>query len=557
MSEEAPPLRRNLTSKCWRSIEKRLLCHVQTQPDNSSRHVCQLKPGEGEDDPETTYAVFLTVIVSSVLLAITLNLLVILIIALNRRLHTLVNYLTSLLCFNNVIWTAFPIVESLNDHVISALNCAIRYYVLHITRSVNFGIIVTITLLRYLIVVRNHSYPAVRNNMLLFTAIAVLPCIVSLMVNKQDDHGSCGTLFAWTQDGWPINRVAKRDKRFKTFIMLLLEYLIGFGILGFCYVNILIKSVTARKRVNNHRKNARRPAAPRSPEPANLANVQTSPPSPRSRPVKTGQNIATSTKLSVPVDPRQIRRRMDPSGEPVGSTSSTSTEQGSSSQSSGTSKLSVIESGRPGEDQSINNPASPGRQQPDRLHPPAGPPMPGVVEFTEVPLETPDTDTDTTPRNAAHSTGSPVATALSPGPGNDGVVISPSTLQTSGSTPAPATAQTASTGQRLLNVPKITLTIPSQVGRVDIVATIALVAFLTTFFISFTPYIALVNYEKDLNAQCVIMPGARLRLFTIIIISGGITAIFNPLACVIFSRDFRQAFQQTCSQIWECLTVSR
>ena len=122
--------------------------------------------------------------------------------------------------------------------------------------------------------------------------------------------------------------------------------------------------------------------------------------------------------------------------------------------------------------------------------------------------------------------------------------------------PGTATVQQASTDtrQRRLHVPKITLTRVTPTGRVDIVATMALVAFLATFFISFTPFIAIVQYEKTLKAQCIIMPGARFVLFTLVISSGGITAICTPLVCVIFSRDFRQAFRRTCSRVKQCMS---
>ncbi|KAF0307603.1 hypothetical protein FJT64_021092 [Amphibalanus amphitrite] len=108
------------------------------------------------------------------------------------------------------------------------------------------------------------------------------------------------------------------------------------------------------------------------------------------------------------------------------------------------------------------------------------------------------------------------------------------------STTAQSPERSTNIAQRPRIVPRITLTSVPPIGRVDIVATMALVAFLATFFISFTPYIAAVHYEKSLKAQCVILPGARYVLFSLVVSSGGITVICTPLVCVIFSRDFQE-----------------
>ncbi|KAF0306281.1 hypothetical protein FJT64_022158 [Amphibalanus amphitrite] len=128
-------------------------------------------------------------------------------------------------------------------------------------------------------------------------------------------------------------------------------------------------------------------------------------------------------------------------------------------------------------------------------------------------------------------------------------------ISRSSENPAPSTSaqspvsvdRPANTAQKHPIVPRVTLTGVPPIGRVDIVATMALVAFLATFFISFAPYIAVVHY-KLLRANCITMPGTRYVLFSLVISSGGITAICTPLVCVIFSRDFRQAFRRTCSR---------
>ena len=250
----------SLTSECVQRVRKQLICHVRTLADNTTRDVCQLRSDEDEDDPETMHAIFISVVIVSVFLSVTLNFVVILVIWVNKRLYTLVNYLTSLLCLNNIFWILFPIVESLKGHIEPRIHCVTRFYIIQITRSVNFGIIVTITLLRYLIVVRNHSYPAVRKNILLFTFIAVLPCIIRFMTKKLEETGECAPVLAWTPEHWPIKRVVTREKRFETFIGLLLEYLLGFAVIGFSHVNILLKSLRSQKDIKRHVENSKRAA---------------------------------------------------------------------------------------------------------------------------------------------------------------------------------------------------------------------------------------------------------------------------------------------------------
>ena len=73
-----------------------------------------------------------------------------------------------------------------------------------------------------------------------------------------------------------------------------------------------------------------------------------------------------------------------------------------------------------------------------------------------------------------------------------------------------------------------------------------MVALLVTFILSFTPYVCLIHYEKvyykkEGNFKCVMMPDTKMYLMMVVIVSGGITAVFNPLVCVVFSRAFRRS----------------
>ncbi|KAF0296098.1 hypothetical protein FJT64_006419 [Amphibalanus amphitrite] len=254
LSDDLPPgLVPNLSSECLLKIAEFLECHERRGAADHSELVCTPHSGqEGGISTRSAHAIFVTVIAVTVALTVVLNSAVIVTIAVNRRLHTLVNYLVSLLCANQLAWIVFPIAESsLNVHLYDSL-CLLRYIVMQSTTSMNFGLIVTITLLRYLIVVRNHSYPGGKQNMLVFTVLAGLPCTFRWLLFRADDNGRCGTLFASTPDGYDINQPAERHEPLRTFIIILIEYIIGLTIVGFCYYKILAKALASRRRLRRH-----------------------------------------------------------------------------------------------------------------------------------------------------------------------------------------------------------------------------------------------------------------------------------------------------------------
>ena len=78
--------------------------------------------------------------------------------------------------------------------------------------------------------------------------------------------------------------------------------------------------------------------------------------------------------------------------------------------------------------------------------------------------------------------------------------------------------------------------------------TVSLIAFLVIFAVSFAPYISLIFVDEGL--ECIIMPFARFQIWAVLITSGGITAVLNPLVLVLFSGDFRNAFRNTWRSFW-------
>ena len=83
---------------------------------------------------------------------------------------------------------------------------------------------------------------------------------------------------------------------------------------------------------------------------------------------------------------------------------------------------------------------------------------------------------------------------------------------------------------------------------VDVVATMAMVALLVTFVLSFTPFLALRWFDVQMKSICVLMPGERILILISLTISGGIRGILNPLVCVVFSSEFRKVFWQICGK---------
>ncbi|KAF0288777.1 hypothetical protein FJT64_012863 [Amphibalanus amphitrite] len=159
----------------------------------------------------------------------------------------------------------------------------------------------------------------------------------------------------------------------------------------------------------------------------------------------------------------------------------------------------------------------------------------------------------------------------SPTPGPSGyrreAVLEPSTLDSTGPENAAAVepggspdlsqrdvakrSVSAAAAARLLPVAEVARPAVRRTGRVDVVATMAMITYLLTFLISFAPILAVSHYTSDL--KCVVMPSERYYIFTMITTSGGVTAVLNPLVCVIFSKDFREAFIRSFHRCVRCV----
>ena len=83
-------------------------------------------------------------------------------------------------------------------------------------------------------------------------------------------------------------------------------------------------------------------------------------------------------------------------------------------------------------------------------------------------------------------------------------------------------------------------------GRVDLVATLSMTAFIVILFLVIFPYtlgVGLINSRS----VCVITAEMRLLMFTIVLSSSGLGAVLSPMVLVLFSADFRKAFRGMCN----------
>ncbi|KAF0313108.1 hypothetical protein FJT64_000196 [Amphibalanus amphitrite] len=228
----------NSTSSCVHELPE-LQCHW-TEP--GTEPVCSA----GEADRRAGQLHAVTVLLTGLILPVSvlLNLAVVVTVILNRKLHTIINALVVVLGVSNLVWTGLPIVVLQQMKHLEPVLCAVRASIFIITRGVNFTVIVSITLLRYLMVVRNHSYPANTFNVMLFVTIAVMPAVVKWLIRRSHEVTSCSPVVARNPDGFLIIAKFESSIDLVTGLIALVEYGGGLFILGFCYTRILPRPAT-------------------------------------------------------------------------------------------------------------------------------------------------------------------------------------------------------------------------------------------------------------------------------------------------------------------------
>ena len=259
-SSTESPLDTVYNFSCLQDVEH-LQCYQRPGQDNISRLICSAGV-EGDRRAALMYNVLVALSFVIVPLAAILNIAVVLTILLNRKLHTVINVLVTVLGINNLVWTGLPILLVKQTKVVMPFLCLMKDMLFIVTRGVSFTVIVAITVLRYLMVVRNHSYPAGRRNVLVFVLIAVLPAVVKWLIRQTQRGNSpsaCGSpVMAETPDGFLI--VAKHGQAFVRLlgIISVVEYGSGLIILAFCYICILVTTIRSKRRVKENEELCRR-----------------------------------------------------------------------------------------------------------------------------------------------------------------------------------------------------------------------------------------------------------------------------------------------------------
>ena len=252
MSSELSALFSNLSEQCrreWRQLD----CQHQDAEQPSSRLVCTARD---DHNPSvfSIYVLLMSLIVTSVTLALLLNAAVMVTVMLNRRLHTIINYLVILGCLNNILWTALPLLEANVRGQLSDFACKVRFFVVRLTPANNFFLLVTTTFLRYLIVMKNRRFHASRRNIFTVSSFALLPSFLSIALIGEygTSYGRCSETIAWTPDNFKISIAPQREDREQVLILAASMYGIGFVILALCYASILKKAVNSRRLVQSH-----------------------------------------------------------------------------------------------------------------------------------------------------------------------------------------------------------------------------------------------------------------------------------------------------------------
>ena len=510
----------NFSNQCSVWVEEQLECYARYSTENIPELTCAFRDDEERVKTSWAYVTLMLVVVITSTLAIVLNLVVLLTIGFSKKLHTLVNYLVSLLCISQLLWAFSPAIEASGLLVLVPRLCVVRYLILFVTTSLNFGCVVAITVLRYLMVVRNQNYPANWKNLVAFTSLVLLPGVLHIIPLLTYLSAECGTLLGRTPAGHLLTLPTRREGHIETQIVMITEYTTGFAILAFCYVRILVKVITARRAVESSAQNVlmtriRQSAANRAQWFCSLLAKKSTP-----DPASTLQH-PPAEQVSIIQQPKDD-------------------EANTSHQSaSGLQKVAhhVPLTFGPGPSRPQDSASSP--EQPEagcssaapaetETHAPASQavevPTEGPPAHCEILLTPSDLNIMEKPSNEA-SAGLGAASHSTEG-------VQRSRGQTASRTPL--------AGDRAVRA--------QQVGRVDVVATMATVAYLATFIISFAPSLIIYQYTKDLS--CVVSASTRYYVLTMMLLSRGFSAAVNPLVSVVFSQDFRAAFRHCCQKWW-------
>ena len=547
-----------LSSQCLLETPQ-LSCRRQDGPDNTSRLVCA--SSDGQERATDMYAVLVALSVLIVPLAVLFNLAVVVTVYLNRRLHTVINVLVTVLCMNNVMWTGMPILCVFAVNFIVPLHCTLRSFFYLATRHICFSVIVIITVLRYLLVVKNRSFPADRKNTYIFIFFAVGPSLLKFYLRGFQDHSKCRKALAWSPDGYTIIGIFRNPVSWVSVAVVSTEYISGLLVIAFCYVRILIKIFLSKRRLKKRRDAALARAQQRPPRSISSQHSQAESSQERSIPrngngqerhTTTLENMmrmvrrhnATKTAPSCPAEPGPSRlppthgrnsvlpapltepariaghTQSEPPGTVLKEAADVAGESAAAAQNDGSSQpvpaMLLTEPQPPSvsshpdtDDGSATSASSTSRMKP-----------------SQPPQERSSTSRD---RDIDHIA-------------SNNLILQPTNLLRVGPFHSASGRSTSSASTVALRErPRRPANQPA--ARVDIVATVSMTAFILIFFVVVSPLWTLQLVNK--SAECVILPTMRIFLYIILIVTGGVAAIASPFVLVLFSGDFRQALRDT------------
>ncbi|KAF0289741.1 hypothetical protein FJT64_012043 [Amphibalanus amphitrite] len=489
---------------------------------NTSRLVCAAS--DGQERATDMYAALVALSVLIVPVAALLNLAVVVTVYMNRRLHTVINVLVTVLCMNNVMWTGIPIILVSFPNLRHPAACSSFLFIFVVSRSVMFACIVMITLLRYFTVVKNHHFPPNKYNIAFFVAATLAVGVTKWVLQTLFKELRCQKEIAWTPDNFVI--LEKLDESTKvapaTVVLFGVEYGCGIGILIFCYVKILKKTAKSRGRLDQFR-NGQPPGQ------------------------ETKHHGTTGAKL----DGKAQKDSNSTLDHKASGSLSQPVLDGLDQPSTSAQRLPVVAV------------SERGKVSPPRLVAQSD----GIASPAALPEIEPDTLRKSVralrfrQKSSTSSHSSLELSALQPAPPTAAApaaaAASTDLHQPAADHPSPPPLRRARSCLLLQPARLLHLTCREPAGaagerprprasrrRVDIVAGASLAGCLLLFLAAFIPVLFIASVMA--GTPCVILPWRRLLTMVSIILGSGGAAVFSAVLLVVFSRDFRQAFVRTC-----------
>ncbi|KAF0312454.1 hypothetical protein FJT64_016778 [Amphibalanus amphitrite] len=481
-------------------------------------------------------------------LVVVLNLAVVVTVLSSRRLHTVINALVVVLCASNVLWAALPV--HLSAWRNAPVQCRLRTFLFVITRGISSTAILGITVLRYLLVVRNRSFSASRRNVAAAVGLAVLPSLGKWLLRRGDDKAGCQPVLAWSPDGFPI--IARFERALDPVLVAasVSEYAVGLLVLGFCYSAILVAVVRSKRRVAGAGGAPHQPGAaaagsggPAAGRPQGSEQDSGSAPTPRQPPAtRTGDKVrlfVISKKADAPAVPCPMRASQSgPLTNTNPNTSRPAVQEPSAARPERPALLSVPKR------------APPAHQSPNRARTTALEPSSQSASSEAPPSPA---------SSASQRSGDFSSTAPRPGPPG-GSAARPGPPGGSAPWPGPPGGSAPRPGPPGGSAPRLGppgggRPAPARrpAGRVDLVATVSLSVFVVVLFVTIFPYVVSLGVINA-RAECVLSAAQRVLVSVVVVASMGAAAVGGPLATVLFSADFRRAFGVLCRRLRRALT---